>query len=200
MLLTYAILFIIITSYLAGSILLKKERFYFFDVVWRLTIILGVIFLGKIKVNFSFYQWLFLIILFTIELFFVRQFYSKTRVIHAVGSTLCLSVVAPLAEELLFRGLLLSLIEGSQINKVIVLSSLFGLYHIKNVFLKAPFSLMYQILYASFIFGPALAWIKLSTNSLFLCVVLHSVNNTIGITFTKKYLPFINRRKSEKIY
>jgi len=196
MLLTYAVLFIIITSYLAGSILLKKERFYYFDVVWRLTIILGVVFLGKLKLNFSFTQWLFLFILLSIETFSVQNFFPKTpKLDHMIAS-----ILAPLAEEVMFRGLLINLINDTSINKIIISSLFFGLYHIKNIFLIAPFSLMYQILYASFIFGPALAWIKLSTNSLFICIVLHSVNNTIGITFTKKYLPFINRRKSEKIY
>ena len=185
MILFFIFFFIIISTFLISSKILKKSQFYLFDIFWRLSIIFGVIFFGKLNLNFSLFQWLFLSIIFLTEIFIAQKFFPK---ISKINQSITI-IFAPLAEEVLFRGLLINLIPGFLLSKIIISSFLFGVYHIKNYYLKNSFSLVYQILYAAFFIGPILAWVKLSTNSLFLCIIFHSINNTIGITFTQKYLP-----------
>jgi len=85
----------------------------------------------------------------------------------------------PIYEELIFRGVLLKFFESSygKLGAIVLASSLFGLWHLKNIFWLDLTSLGNQIAYTTFVFGPIMAWITLKTRTLWPAVVLHYLNN-----------------------
>ncbi len=88
-------------------------------------------------------------------------------------SLICLVVVAPLTEELLFRGLILSGFLGNySARKAILVSAvLFSLFHI------SPYQLC-----STFLIGVLLGWLFVRTRSLWPCILAHSfVNGSIFI-------------------
>jgi membrane protease YdiL (CAAX protease family) len=93
---------------------------------------------------------------------------------------------APLMEEILFRGFLLTLLPGSTKEKIVFSSIIFGLYHAKNYFIKTRFSLIYQIIYATLIAGPIFAFSYIKTGSLIFPIILHSVNNLLALFISEK--------------
>lgn len=90
----------------------------------------------------------------------------------AWGSVLALVVVAPLTEELLFRGLILrGFLKRYSVRKAILVSALlFGLIHMNP----------WQALGGGII-GVFLGWLYVRTGSLVPCIAAHAVNNAIPV-------------------
>lgn len=66
------------------------------------------------------------------------------------------TLFAPLYEEFIFRGLMFGfLMKHLSLLKAIIFTSLiFGLWHLKNMYLMDTTELIKQIAYAGFVFGP----------------------------------------------
>ncbi|MDP3487280.1 MAG: type II CAAX endopeptidase family protein [Bacillota bacterium] len=84
-------------------------------------------------------------------------------------SALAVAVIAPVVEEILFRGLILrGFLKHYSVNKAIVVSSLlFALFHMNP----------WQFL-AAFIYGLITAWWFVRTGSLVMCIFIHALNNS----------------------
>ena len=88
-------------------------------------------------------------------------------------------ILAPIYEEILFRGVILALLVSAiGTTKGIMFSALlFGLWHFKNIIYFGPsLELWWQVLY-TFVLGLLLAWLTIKTQSIWLSVVLHYFNN-----------------------
>jgi membrane protease YdiL (CAAX protease family) len=85
----------------------------------------------------------------------------------------------PIYEEFIFRGLLLKYFENlyGSIRAVLLVSFLFGLWHLKNILWLDINALSSQILYTMLIFSPIACWITIKTRSLWPMVILHYINN-----------------------
>lgn len=85
-----------------------------------------------------------------------------------VSFLIVVALVAPVTEEIIFRGLILDgLRENYPLRTALLLSSMF-------------FAVIHFDVYAvvnAFILGIALAFVRISTGSLFLCIVLHALVN-----------------------
>ena len=117
-------------------------------------------------------------ILFTIDTLFT--YYRSIHTPELVWVTNnSFAVFAPIYEEIIFRGLLLSLLLKRFPTKQAALIStlLFGLWHLKNIFYLPPGRLLYQIFYAGLIIGPVLTYLRFRTKSIWPGVILHYVNN-----------------------
>lgn len=181
----YPIWLVVVISYATLSFYLKGPLFELFDLIWRSLIIVGCVFLGKQKLRFSSTQWLGVIAVFSLS--FTLAFALSG--ITSLREILILIALAPLAEELFFRGYVLERVGQRPSEKLMLTSILFGLYHLKNLMLLSPVGLICQVLYAALIIGPILCLARLKTKSLFWPIVLHSFNNLIGVTIT----PFLIR-------
>ena len=85
-----------------------------------------------------------------------------------IGVIITVGVVAPIVEELLFRGVILDGLSLYYRMSTAVLASsiLFGLVHLNPV-----------VSIGTFLLALFLAWLRISTGSLMLCVISHSVFN-----------------------
>lgn len=96
------------------------------------------------------------------------------------GAFMKVAVVAPIVEELIFRGVIL---QGFRRNytafKAVLMSALlFALFHLN------PWQFP-----ATFVLGLLLGWIMIRTNSIILSILGHSINNflvLLGITFSNE--------------
>lgn len=98
---------------------------------------------------------------------------------YKVAGFITVCILAPILEEILFRGILLRGMLHQGINPVIaiVLSSfLFGMAHMNP----------WQFIGAG-ILGSIFAYIYYRTKSLWICIFLHSLNNTISFILMIKY-------------
>jgi membrane protease YdiL (CAAX protease family) len=103
---------------------------------------------------------------------FINQLYEQ----NFWGVLFTIGVVAPVIEELLFRGVIL---EGLQIRynlkiAVVVSSLLFGITHI------IPWAVV-----NAFFLGFFFAWLKLKTGSLRLCIIAHALYNSIPLILSE---------------
>jgi membrane protease YdiL (CAAX protease family) len=98
---------------------------------------------------------------------------------HPFSTFFCLSIVAPVTEELLFRGWILrGLLSNTTPVRAIMLSALlFAAMHLN------PWQMPVAIAYGVF-----MGWIYLRTRSLLLCIFAHGLNNTL--TTVVSDLPF----------
>lgn len=85
---------------------------------------------------------------------------------------LCLIILSPILEELLFRGIILQIFlkQYNQLISVILSASFFALFHLDT----------YKLL-TTFCFGIVLALIKIKTQSNLLCIFSHIINNATPI-------------------
>lgn len=173
-------------SYILITRFLKKLAFFSFDFFWRIATILVVYYLFSNSINLSSHQVLMLVIIIGIN-FVACMLFSplKSFYYHAIGV-----FFAPVMEEMLFRGLVFSAIEGSFEKKILFSSIFFSLYHLKNIFVLSPFALLYQMTYA-FIFGIPVSLIAYHTGSLFLPIAIHSINNMFAATISRRLYPKI---------
>lgn len=192
MFISSALVFIVAANFAYYSFMFKKNpyvglNYAVVDMLWRICIIFSVYFLSsesiRLAVQEGFVAVLILSCIYSIA-YFLSKFYrlKNTRYFIFVST-----VGAPIMEEVLFRGFVLDSIRNEAILVIIASSILFGLYHLKNYFIKSPQSLIIQIVYATFIIGPIFSWITFQSSSLFMVIILHSINNAIAITLTQKY-------------
>jgi membrane protease YdiL (CAAX protease family) len=103
------------------------------------------------------------------------------------GAFVKVSVIAPIVEELIFRGLIL---QGFRKNynafvAVLISALLFALFHLN------PWQFP-----ATFVIGLILGWIVVRTNSIILSIIGHSINNTLVLL----YITFPQQIRSHPIY
>lgn len=91
---------------------------------------------------------------------------------------LCVSLLGPILEELLFRGAITDvLLKKYSPAKAILFSGLiFGIFHLNPV----------QVVSASLI-GFLLGWIYYKTRSLIPCILIHVLNNSLSVYLSLKY-------------
>ena len=91
---------------------------------------------------------------------------------------LCISVLGPILEELLFRGAITKeLLRRYSPAKAILLSGLiFGIFHLNPA----------QIISACLI-GFLLAWLYCKTRSLMACILIHIMNNGLSVYLSLKH-------------
>lgn len=88
-------------------------------------------------------------------------------------------ILAPIYEEMIFRGIILALLLNhyKPFKAILISSLLFGLFHFRNViYLGLEFSLFYQMFY-TFGLGLLFGWITIKTKSIWSAVILHYINN-----------------------
>lgn len=92
---------------------------------------------------------------------------------NIILSILVVGIVAPFAEELLFRGIIYNkLIKSISIRGTIIIQGiLFGAYHMNLV----------QGLYASLL-GIVFGYVTFKTKSIWPAIIMHMVNNTVSVT------------------
>lgn len=167
-----------IVVYFLFSTLYRKAHFYIYDLLWRAIIILTVYFFAGDTINISQTQWYILGGVVGASFFLT--------VVSNLGANLYEKIIsvllAPVTEEFLFRGLLLGSIVGTDFQKVLIASLLFAVWHLKNYRLITFSALIYQIGYA-FVIGFPLGYLAIYTNSLFLPIILHTLNNTAALLF-----------------
>jgi membrane protease YdiL (CAAX protease family) len=93
-----------------------------------------------------------------------------------IGIIIAFGIVVPIVEELIFRGVIL---DGLSIHyrlstAVVASSLLFGLVHLNPI-----------VSIATFLLALFLAWLRISTGSLMLCVISHSVFNVTPFILIK---------------
>ena len=101
---------------------------------------------------------------------------------HPVSGPLALVVIAPLTEELIFRGLILRglLARTSPWRAIVISALLFALIHLN------PWQFT-----TAFVAGLVLGWAYFRTGSLSLCMAGHALNN--GLSLLAPGLPFVIR-------
>ena len=89
------------------------------------------------------------------------------------------ALVAPIYEELIFRGWILGRLARahSRTQAIWVSGLLFGVLHLRNIYWLEPWPLARTMLYTGLALGPALAWVTLKCRSVWPAVCLHYLNN-----------------------
>lgn len=117
-----------------------------------------------------------------------NSIFEVPGMLFAILYLIVLSILVPVFEEVLFRGLILyrlKLFLSARIS-IIVSSVLFGILHVD--------------FFGAFIFGVAVAYITIGTKSLLPAIIIHITNNFIAITippsmenvlFVKQYDTFL---------
>ena len=178
--------FLVVLSYLIPSVFFKTQQFYWYTILWQLMII--VIVLKSQKENLCVDKRLIKMgLLLGLNFVLVRIVSPQINILTTITGV----ITAPIMEELLFRNWFLSQIRGSFKHKMVFSSFLFGLYHLKNVFILQPVSLLFQVCYAGMFIGPVFAWIRIKTGSIYPVILFHSINNMLGSTVTERFFKFI---------
>jgi membrane protease YdiL (CAAX protease family) len=134
----------------------------------------SVIFLGLFLVLEEIYMQ---VLQIEIQESFLKFILSKPIVLGIIATI----IIAPVLEEFIFRGFLLSQLKNKFGNWwAIILSSL--------AWTSVHFQYELKILAAIFLFGLLLGFYRLKYNSLFLVIILHAINNIIG--FLVAYLAY----------
>ena len=134
----------------------------------------------KINKIFAIYVLIFSLsftILFSLLPYLIFRDYSINKIEDFTNyGILKVFLLSPILEELIFRGSLLSLLVKTESpKKVIFLSSLgFSLAHY----------LSDSSLFAVFILGVFLAYVYLKTENIFLCIIVHVLNNFLALVFS----------------
>jgi len=131
--------------------------------------------------------------------FYQKQQYIKNGVVFYHYPWSLRVFFAPIYEEIIFRGLILYFIThySTAHFAVIISSLLFGLWHLKNYRLQPKWASAYQIFYAGFIIGPILAMITIITGTLYMAILIHSLNNLLSPVFTSILNREYGKRKTE---
>lgn len=98
--------------------------------------------------------------------------YALTSAGNPIVNFIAVAILAPIVEEVFFRGLIYTRMrKGMSAKAAIILSSLvFGLAHGEIIWILSAFSM-----------GVVLAWVFEKTGSLLPCIIIHAVNNTLSI-------------------
>ena len=144
----------------------KKENFY-------------ISFIGRTK-DYTAYVIFIIIIDFVFTIFGLKNiesidFSDKQLIIFALLNSL---IFAPIVEEIVFRSHPVAFIEKYKISKnyvlliTIITSALWSFGH---------YDITFGFFISTFVFGFLLFKIRLESNSITLCMLLHSASNAIGI-------------------
>jgi membrane protease YdiL (CAAX protease family) len=97
---------------------------------------------------------------------------------------------APITEEIIFRGFLLSYFSYIWTLEIAIVVSclLFGIWHFKNIFWEGKQGVIRQILYAGFVAGPIFVIITLLTGSIWPAVIAHYLHNLIAVSTRKFFI------------
>ena len=98
-------------------------------------------------------------------------------------------LLAPIYEEIIFRGIIFGGLMSlySPVLSLIISSFLFGLWHLKNIFILPKRLLMFQMAYTGIILGPVVGFITLETGTIWIGVIIHFLNNLIAPILEKGY-------------
>lgn len=109
---------------------------------------------------------------------FIFQFFASliSKDISIWSSLFALSIVAPLTEELLFRGVILNgFLDNYGVKKAIIISALlFGVFHLN------PWQFM-----SALMAGVLFAWWFIRTYNLSICIAGHAIFNALPIIFIR---------------
>jgi membrane protease YdiL (CAAX protease family) len=91
-------------------------------------------------------------------------------------------LVAPIYEEVLFRGLLLATFASMYHTALAILftSLLFGIWHLKNLFFLPAREVVRQIVYTGCFVAPLLSVVTITTGTVWVAVILHYIHNLIA--------------------
>lgn len=91
---------------------------------------------------------------------------------------LCVSVLGPILEELLFRGAITKILleKYSPVKAILISGLIFGIFHINPV----------QVV-GAIIMGVVFAWIYYKTKSLVPCILIHILNNSLSVYSSIQY-------------
>jgi membrane protease YdiL (CAAX protease family) len=125
-------------------------------------------------------------ILFTLALLTQYQEYKKTGKIYGAYPWRISTFFSSIYEEIIFRGFALFgfLYIFSPILSVLISSTLFGLFHLKNYKWLTKKQLTYQVIYTT-LFGFVLSIITLMTGTIWIAVIVHYCNNLAANIFRK---------------
>lgn len=85
----------------------------------------------------------------------------------------------PVYEEIIFRGLIFQglLMIYQFLPALMISSSIFGIWHLKNIFIFNKKKVLFQILYAGLIFSPIVSYVMYISQTIWLGVIIHYINN-----------------------
>ncbi len=134
--------------------------------------------LGMIQIGALIYMLYYLFFqLFGIEITVPMSDLSSDNMLINVLSFAYIVIFGPLLEEIFFRGILFQkLRKYGDVPTIFITAVLFGLFHMNFVQLPGPI-----------IFGIAIGIVCSKTNSLWLCWIIHAINNGIAVVYD--YLP-----------
>lgn len=100
-----------------------------------------------------------------------------------------LILFAPIFEEVIFRALILGFLMQitSSVAAVVVVSAVFGVWHIKNIHWQPRDVAIRQIGYTTLVLGPIFAVLTLYTGNILVPMLLHSANNYLAPIFNKRF-------------
>lgn len=154
----------LIRSFLFKIELLRWDRYF-----WFLAILAGFFFLlvslsSNIKVT-----------AFLVQIVKLKAISNNLSFVYYIKTIL----LAPVTEEILFRGIILSgfLIRFSPIKAILLSSLFFSFFHL-NIF---------QFVTA-FPIGLLIGWYYFKTRNLLSCIIIHSVNNIIAVIALKYFI------------
>ncbi len=136
------------------------------------------------------------IIIFLFALNAHLRLLSKTKYFQKHNiSIYVMYLFAPVYEEIIFRGLIFAFfIHNFSFTFSLIISSLFfGLWHLKNIFLLDRIELIKQILYSTFFFGPLMAVVAYQTQTIWLGIGIHFINNISAAYMQKHAIKFTRR-------
>ena len=133
-------------------------------------------------------QIILIVALFVITTWIQYREFKKTGKMYGKYPEGWAILFAPIYEEIIFRGFLLSYFIAlwSVPVAVIVSSILFGIWHFKNIFWEGEKTVIKQMLYTSIVFGPTAALVTIWTGTIWLAVILHYAHNLVAAMLTKK--------------
>lgn len=117
-------------------------------------------------------------LLFTVTLLVGKFLGAKPANVQlrpTIVNFLALGLLLPISEELLFRGILLTLFPNTLVN-----GFTFSIFHLLNVASRFETFSLYNLIYR-FVVGLIFANSTLATKSLFSAVFCHVINNCLGI-------------------
>ena len=126
--------------------------------------------------------------LFFIHTFQIYKDYKKTGKAFGFYPVHPFISLAPIWEEVLFRGLILVglLSLYSPAVAIVISSLLFGLWHFKNICFLPKRELVNQMIYAGTFFGLVVACVTLISGTIWLAVIVHYLNNILSPILKKK--------------
>ena len=140
----------------------------------------------KIWILTPFFQ-VILMVLFFISIAILGKFcIMKTGLLFGKPNSFYLeTLVAPIYEEIIFRGILLGLFlkQFSLFKSIVLTSILFGIWHLKNIFFVDIEELTRQIIYTGLIYSPVMCFLTYKTKTIWIASIIHYLNNFLVFLF-----------------